>query len=69
MSGKLSTRRQGIRFETSPSHDEIYNPFGRPGGGAPRVNQDGRVAPAMMKNPELCYTDQLKNEVNITMVR
>lgn len=67
-SGKLNARRHGIWFGTPPDHNENYNPFGRPGGGAPRVDKDGKVAPAIAKNPELCFTDQLKNEVEIAMV-
>ena len=68
-SGKLNARRHGIRFCTQPDYIEDYDPFGRPGGGAPRVDRGGRVVPAMTKNPELCFTDQLKNEVEISMVR
>lgn len=56
-------------FSTPPEHKDGYNPFGRPGGGAPRINKEGQVAPAISKNPELCFKDQLKNEVEISMVR
>jgi len=68
-SGKLKARRHGVNFDQPANFSETYNPFGRPGGGAPRLNWDGQVAPAISKNPDLCFTKHLKNEVEIAMVR
>lgn len=69
LSGKVNARRHGLRLEEAPSEIPTYNPFGRPGGGAPKVNQEGKVEPVIKRDRELHLQDKKKMEVEIAMVR
>ena len=65
----MDARRQIINFNVSPCKVPAYNPFGRPGGGAPHVTHEGKVKYVNTKDPELRFQRTLRKEVENTMVR
>ena len=68
-SGRVDARRRGLRFDELPSNVLAYNPFGRPGCGAPHVTQTGTIESVMTRDPDLRFQDHLRKEVEISMVR
>lgn len=68
-SGKVDARRHRLGFDKATNNVLAYDPFGRPGGGAPLVTEDGKVVSVIARDPQIRFQDQLKKEVENTMVR
>ena len=46
----------------------IYNPFGKPGGGAPRRSESGTAITTVAADPNTRFQKQLKREVEHSLV-
>ena len=61
--GKLEFKSNG-----SSTNKDGYNPFGRPGGGAPIKSDSGTFVTALVGDPNIRFQKQLKKEINQTLV-
>ena len=67
LSGTRQTRRQRWDFEP-PGGGSDYHPFGKSGGGAPLKTGSGKLQTSLKADPCIRFQNQLKKEVNDTMV-
>lgn len=72
LSGGIAARRQRFDFAESTSSDGgggEYNPFGRPGAGAPIRTDSGQMVTSLRADPDTRFQTQLRREVEHSMVR
>ena len=67
-SGKVDTRRQKLSSSLNESSTtdakKIYHPFGKPGGGAPLIDETGNTKAAITADPNTRFQYQLQKDVD-----
>ena len=66
--GSVDTRLGKLDLEDNSSSQRAYNPFGRPGGGAPIRTQSGKFVTSLAGDPDIRFQKQLKKEVERSLV-
>ncbi len=69
-SGTMNARigKFDFRSNTDTTNDCSYNPFGRPGGGAPIKSNSGKCVTALVGDPNIRFQKQFKKEIDQTLV-